>query len=119
MVVTRLTRNQLAGQTARGFESLHLRHESPVNKRVCWTFFIFTKQVVRGCIHDLHLHLCDVFKGFSLFFSEEGLKFCCSNYDFFVLTPNKPLLNLENPEKCVILYDVKLYFCENGGFHHG
>ena len=32
MVVTRLTRNQLAGQTARGFESLHLRQkENPID----------------------------------------------------------------------------------------
>ena len=31
MVITRLTRNQLTGQTVRGFESLHLRHSPPEN----------------------------------------------------------------------------------------
>ena len=40
VVVTRLTRNQLTGQTVRGFESLHLRH---MNAARVSNFFIETR----------------------------------------------------------------------------
>lgn len=41
MVVTRLTRNQLTGNTVRGFESLHLRQKGPPFGGPFWRSEVF------------------------------------------------------------------------------